>query len=359
LRSVITAFCLLILALAAVSTAAADTPQEIRLMPADTAPLPQSSGISVLLLDIPAATQHDPRARAYIVDRLAPGAVIHRRIRVQNNSAATQSVRIYTGAASIDKGAFIGASDPSVNDLTTWTSVDKPQLELAPGKGADVLATIDVPRDAAEGEQYAAVWAETRDTPAAGTTIIQASRAGIRIYLSVGAGNGTPPDFSVTSLTAARDAQGNPQITAMVTNTGGRALDITGDLTLSKGPGGLSAGPFPVQKVTTLAPGSTGSVVTTLATELPNGPWNAQMHLKSGLVEHDSAATITFPDTGPGTPVKPGNEADVPWVALAAVAAVLFILTAAALLWGLRRRNSAPHPTRNRANHRRSPARLE
>jgi hypothetical protein len=285
---VITAFCLFILALAPVSAGAAHALPTTQLASASTPPLPQSSGIGIRLLDVPAATQHDPRARSYIVDRLAPGTGIDRRIQVQNNSAAAQSVRIYAGAAQIQEGSFVGDNDPSVNELTTWTSVDRPQVELPPGESADVLVTIDVPADASEAEQYAAVWAEVRSAPAEGTNVVQASRVGIRIYLSVGPGNGAPADFRIASITAARDAKGNPQVSAVVINTGGRALDIAGDLTLSKGPGGISAGPFGAQKALTLAPGREGTVVTTLDPALPNGPWNAQQHLNSGLVEHEA-----------------------------------------------------------------------
>jgi hypothetical protein len=337
---VITAFCLLVLALVPVSPEAAHALPKTHPVSASTPPLPQSSGIGIRLLDVPAATQQDPRARSYIVDRVAPGTGIQRRIQVQNNTTAAQSVRIYTGAARIQEGSFVGDNDPAVNELTTWTSVDRPQVELLPGTSADVLVTIDVPADASEAEQYAAVWAEVRNVPAKGTNVVQASRVGIRVYLSVGPGNGAPADFRITSLTAARDAQGNPQVSAVVTNTGGRALDITGELTLSKGPGGISAGPFGSQKALTLVPGRDGTVVTTLDPALPNGPWNAQLHLKSGLVEHEAAASIAFPDAGQGETVEPVQEAGFPWIALGTGVAGLFVV-AALLRWWLRRRNTA------------------
>lgn len=337
MRTAITIFCLFILALAPVSPAA-DAAAATHVASASNPPVPQPSGIGIRLLDIPAATQDDPRARSYIVDRLAPGAGIHRRIQVQNNSPAAQSVRIYSGAARIQEGSFLGDNDPAVNELTTWTSVDRPQVELQPGESADVMVTIDVPADASEEEQYAAIWAEIRSAPGSGN-VIQASRVGIRIYLSVGPGNGAPADFRITSITAGRDNKGNPQVSAVLTNTGGRALDIAGDVALSKGPGGISAGPFGAQKALTLAPGEDGTVVTTLDAALPNGPWDAQMRLKSGLIEHKSGASITFPDAGEGQTV-PVQEAEVPWVALGA--GVVALLIAGALLWRwLRRRNVA------------------
>lgn len=137
-----------------------------------------------------------------------------------------------------------------------------------------VVTIIRVPRDAPEGEQYGAVWAEMRSTDSdrgAKSSVTEVNRVGIRIYLSVGPGNGKPADFTITWFTAARDADGRPQLGVLVTNTGGRALDVMGDLTLGQAPGGISAGPFSVQKATTIAPGEAQNVVFSLPVELPTG----------------------------------------------------------------------------------------
>jgi hypothetical protein len=75
-------------------------------------------------------------------------------------------------------------------------------------------------------------------------------------------------------------------------------LDMIGDLTLTHGPAGTSAGPYDVVKGTTLAPGATGTVIVSPPPELANGPWTARLHLSSGLVQHDATATITFPAAG-------------------------------------------------------------
>lgn len=336
MRFVAILFSLLFLSVAPATVVAAQTLTPIHLAYLSTAPEPEPSGIGLQLLDIPAATQNDPRAQVYIVDRLAPGVEIQRRIQVQNNSNSLQSVRVYPGAATIDHGDFIGGNDPAVNELTTWTRIDQPQLELAAGEVTEAMVTITVPQDAPESEQYAVVWAEVRSAPAAGTNIIQASRVGIRIYLSVGPGNGAPADFSITSLTAGRDVHGNPTLTTLVTNTGGRTLDITGELSLVEGPAGLSAGPFPLQQSATIAPESHQNVVFTLNAELPNGPWDAQLKLKSGLVEREAVASITFPDTGQGDTVTPRTEPFLLWITFGAVV----LLITVALLWWLRRRKT-------------------
>jgi hypothetical protein len=335
LRFVITAFFLLFLALVPATPAAAQnlTPAPPASFRTEAAPEP--GGIGVQLLDIPTATQNDPRARVYIVDHLAPGVEIQRRILVRNNSSSVQSVRIYPGAAKIDAGNFVGGNDPAVNDLTTWTQVDEPELQLLAGEAVEVMVTITVPLDAPESEQYAVVWAEVRSAPAEGTTIVEASRVGIRMYLSVGPGNGAPANFSIASLTAARDVNGNPTLTARVTNTGGRALDLTGEMTLADGPAGLSAGPFPLQQSTTIAPGDQQNVVFTLDAELPNGPWEAQLELKTGLVEREAVATINFPDAGQGETVAPRTESLLLLISLGGAILVIVV----ALLWWIRRRH--------------------
>lgn len=336
MRSLITGFFLLILLLVPSTPGlASEAPAEGEATEAPAAP--QSGGIGIRLLDIPAATQEDPRAQSYIVDHLPPGTEIQRRVQVENTSDAPQSVRMYAGPARIENGDFVAESDPAENELTTWTSTDPQQVELAPGETADVMVTIAVPQDAAEMEQYGVIWAEVRSAPAEGSNVIQASRVGIRIYLSVGPGNGPPADFTVTSLTASRDAEGNPQVTALVTNTGGRALDVTGELTLTDGPGGVSAGPFAVEQATTIAPGGTGEVPVILNPELPNGPWTATLKLKSGLLEREATAEITFPDAGEAEAVEPVQKAEIPWTPIA-VAGVLMLAVSALVVWWLRRR---------------------
>lgn len=329
-----TVFVMILLALSQTAPATA----AVVAIPGETTAPAAPGGVGIRLLDIPASTKDDPRARTYIIDRLAPGSEISRRVMVENNTGSAQSVRLYSGAARIDGGSFIGDDAGSRNELTTWTTVARPQVDLPSGGSAEVLVTIKVPSDAAEGEQYGAVWAEVRSAAEKGA-VVQANRVGIRVYLSVGPGNGKPADFTITSLAPARDATGHPQLSALVTNTGGRALDATGELSLTAGPGGLSAGPFAVQQSITIAPSKAQNVTFNLPRELPNGPWTAQVRLKSGLLEHQASAVITFPDAGPGEVVAP-VQADasewLPWIAIAA-AAVLAALTAALLVRRRRR----------------------
>ncbi|AVP68163.1 peptidase [Prescottella equi] len=247
----------------------------------------QNEGIGVRLLEAPSNNGSDPRARVYIVDHLAPGTTISRRFEVTNTTGEAADVRLYPSAAGIDRGQFTGAAGQVANDLTTWTSIAPAQVRVDAHSAAGAVATIAVPQDAPPGEQYAVLWAEVRSAPSPQSPVAH---------------------FAIESLTAARSDDGTPVLEANVRNTGGRALDLKGRLTLGDGPGGLNAGPFSVEGITTLAPGTTGAVTATLNKDIPPGPWNASVTLESGLVERSAATQITFPDSGSAEFGVPGSR---------------------------------------------------
>lgn len=199
-----------------------------------TEPAPVGS-VGIRLLEAPVSLQDDPRAMAYIIDNLPPGTTVTRRIEVSNSSDQEQPVTLYPAAASIGAGdgGFEVGDDRAVNELTTWMSVAPTDITLAPNSAAEAVVTIAVPPDAPEGEQYAVVWAQTAAAPT-GTGIQNVSRVGIRTYLSVGPGNGPPADLEIGDVTAARSDSGAPEVRAEVTNTGGRALDPSGTVELSR-----------------------------------------------------------------------------------------------------------------------------
>jgi hypothetical protein len=97
------------------------------------------------------------------------------------------------------------------------------------------------------------------------------------------------PTFTIESLSTGRSTDGAPLTHAVVRNTGGRALDLSGTLRLGDGPGGLTAGPYPASLGTTLGLGETGTVTVVLDKLVPAGPWNARLALRSGLVTHAAA----------------------------------------------------------------------
>jgi hypothetical protein len=285
-------------------------------------------GIGLRLLDVPTAAKLDPRARIYIVDHLAPGTVIHRRIEIANTTASGARVALYPAAASLGKGSFLGAAGHARNELSTWTRVRPGRMRIAAGQHVKAVVTITVPRDAAPGERYGVVWAEVRSAAPATGGITQVNRVGIRLYLSVGPGGAPAAGFKIEALTATRSGDGQPTVIATVHNTGGRALDMSGTLRLADGPGGLKAGPFPANLGTTLAIGATEPVTIILDKRLPAGPWKARVDLRSGLVQSHAQATITFPAAA---------RAAGSWTSLLVALAALALLALTTLIVVLRR----------------------
>jgi hypothetical protein len=298
----------------------------------------QSQGIGIALTEAPSNRADDPRARLYIVDHVAPGTTISRKVRVSNNTGDRQSIDTYAAAASIKDGQFQFGDAHARNELTTWTTVDPPTASYANGEAKLVNVTIAVPKDASEGERYAVVWASVSSAPSSGG-ITSVNRVGIRVYLSVGPGGEPPSDFTVTGIQARRTADGKPQIVAIVENTGGRALDLSGKLRLTKGPGGLSAGPFDVELGTTLGVKQTEPVRVALDKALPAGPWHARLDLESGIVKRHAEATVTFPKAGSGPVVHPAQSSKT--VAFG-IGALFLVLAGAALLFLNRRGQRRP-----------------
>ena len=289
-----------------------------------------SAGIGLRLVDVPSAAQSDPRARIYIVDHLAPGRVIHRRIEVSNSTSATLHVALYAAAATIANGSFLGSAGSTPNELSAWTSVSPRASEVPAHQSITAGVTIAVPLDAAPGERYGVVWAETSAAPQAGSGITQVSRVGIRLYVAIGAGGAAAADFAIDSLTAVRSHSGAPVVVASVHNTGGRALDMSGSLRLENHRAHLNAGPFPATLGVTLAIGDREPVTIALDEQLPAGPWNAQITLRSGLIERSARATITFPRTGESRAVR-ARQIPSPLPGIGAVG--VFVVTLSGAAW--------------------------
>lgn len=293
--------------------------------------------LGIRLLEAPVERQGDPRAQLYVVDHVAPGTVLTRSFEVSNDGRAAE-IDLYAAAAKAAAGGWDVGEGQAPNELTEWMTVTPARVTLSAGQRTRATVEIRVPDDAAEGERYAAVLAERPGRPQPGSQVTLNARVGIRVYLSVGAGGEPASDFEVSTLTPQRLADGTPAVTAQVTNTGGRALDLSGELELVGGPGGLRAGPFPVA-VRTLGIDATGDVSVSLDGALPAGPWQARMVLRSGRLEKAVEATITFPEAGVAPPVEaaPVPLAQDPNVVIP-VAVGLLVLAALMLLWLLLRR---------------------
>lgn len=292
--------------------------------------------IGVRLLDAPADRRDDPRARLYIVDHLPPGRTIERRIEVSNTGADAVEVQLYPAGARLEQGSFVFADGRDGNDLTDWTTIDPPVVTVPADGTAQATVRIAVPADASEGERYGVLWAEL--PPAGGGNVAAINRVGIRMYVSIGSGGEPPADFTISALVPGRTTEGAPQLVATVTNSGGRALDLSGTLMLSSGPGGISAGPFNAEGGTTLGAGDAGEVSFILDPQLPAGPWQAQVTLLSGRAQESASADISFPAQGAG----PSAALDRPaafWITLAS--ALVLLAVTVALVVRRRRRAAA------------------
>jgi hypothetical protein len=296
--------------------------------------------LGIRLMDVPTKARNDPRARLYIIDHLAPGAVIRRHLEITNTTGSAANIALYATGAAISDGAFLGSAGHTANEISTWTSVTPPSAKLRSHGRMTATVTIAVARDAPPGEQLGVVWAEVRSAPVSGGGVIQVNRVGVRLYVSIGKGNAPAADFTIRSFTAARDAAGRPVFVTTVRNTGGRALDMSGNLYLSGGAGGLRAGPFPVQLGTTLAVGATEPVTIALDSQLPNGPWDVRIVLRSGLLERTGTGTLTIPEPGATVTVKATSGR--PWWQIPAAVA-LVVLLVGGLAWSLQRRRRRRH----------------
>lgn len=264
---------------------------------ADTGPSHRADmgAIGIRLTQIPASRMDDPRARLYIDDHVNPGTTFTRGLRVSSTSHKTQHLRLYAGAASIKDHQFTVAPDATGNELSSWIKLDRSELDLRPHSNASFKATISVPSWATKGEQYAVIWAEVSSAqPGPKANIALVNRVGIRTYLDIGPGGEPRSDFEISQVHPERSPEGRDQVVATVTNTGRRAIDLSGQLMLSDGPSSLDAGPFPVTRGTTLMPEDHGQITVPVGKDVPNGPWKYRLTLESGRVSHTVTGELTF-----------------------------------------------------------------
>jgi hypothetical protein len=311
---------------AALTTALAGSAQAV------SKPSPTYFGIR--LVDIPVAEADNPRAYRYIIDHLNPGTTIHRRVQIANLTPSAARITVYPDAATIRGGDFTGDAGQTTSYLTTWITLSRNSVSLAPRARAMVTVTIQVPRTASPGNVYGVIWAQETSVGknGSGVNIIEANRVGIRIYLSVGPGGPPPVNFDITSIRGTRSALGQFMVLAQVHNTGGQAIDAAGTLKLTDGPGGLSAGPYDETGVT-LAPGQAEPIKVVLGKQMPNGSWRAQIDMTSGITHRSAVATIDF------YPARPNHR----YLILAVILLIVLLLLAGLAVWLIRRnRRSSP-----------------
>lgn len=284
------------------------------------------------------------RGMVSIVAEAAAGSVVEREVEVSNDTRRRQRLTVSVGGATVGDEGFL--PDDADRLVTSWSAVEPAAVELVPGGRERVRVRIAVPADAPDGEHLAVVWVQP---PASEGAIREVNRVGVRVYLTTTGGTPSadattaPADFLIEGMVPRRLADGTPQVVARVRNTGGRTLDLVGELGLADGPGGVRAGPFPTDAVTTLGVGRVGEVLVTLPADLPAGPWLARLLLASGDVERAAEARIAFP-SGAGaeadevpaemTPVERQRRVLIP---IASTLLVTILVILAVLWWGWRR----------------------
>ncbi|MCZ7375786.1 hypothetical protein [Micromonospora sp. WMMC250] len=281
----------------------------------------EEAAISIRMLDIPASRAQDPRAQVYIVDHLKPGTTINRRVEVLNSSGESQEIDFYSGAASVENNAFTVPEGRTGNELSGWIRLKTATMVLDPGERRPVEVEIAVPKNASKGERYAAIWAQVTSAKERTGNVTQIHRVGIRVYLDVGPGGEPPTDFRIDGLAAEPGIGEFPVVTATVSNTGQRALDMTGTLSMSKA--AVRAGPFKVTNGVTILPGQSGQVRIEVNQALPAGTWDVQAKLVSGTVERTATGKISLPVAAPMTVA---TSAGPSWLVYAVGAIAVLVL---------------------------------
>ena len=271
--------------------------------------------ISIGLAD-EAGAPDDPRSRFYVVDVVEPGTRLEREVRVGNATPVDRSIDVYVTDATVEEGDFHLDDEPA--ELAAWSSLEPTTLDIPAGGSATASVSFDVPEDATDGERYGVIWAQPHGADSQGVV----NRVGVRVYLLVASDGTSSTDVAVDTLRPRRDDAGRAEVVIAMSNTGERATDVSGTLSLDGDAHRAVLG----QRVT-LAPGETRQATATFEDDVSDGPWRALLSLEINGIARQAAATIEFPD-GPG---ETGEQVDAsmvqppssPPVALVVVAVLL------------------------------------
>jgi hypothetical protein len=151
----------------------------------------------------------------------------------------------------------------------------------------------------------------------------------VRMYISVGPGGSAASNFVLGALVAGRTPSGRSFLATRVRDSGGGTLDLNGAVTLSRGPGGLRAGPFDAKLGALLSPGSSEAVSVTLGAGFPRGPWRADLTVKSGTLSRSTVDMIMFPS---GHLMPNAKRSTLPTPLLLALLASLIVLVLAFMI---------------------------
>src|SRR4051812_20554698 len=117
-------------------------------------------GLGIQLLEAPTALANDPRAHIYVIDHLAPGTTIQRKVQISDGTVNPLDVSLYAAGSQIKGGVWSPFNGNQPDELSQWISMSPTSVHLSPGQSAVVETTIAVPADASPAERYAVIWAQ-------------------------------------------------------------------------------------------------------------------------------------------------------------------------------------------------------
>src|SRR3954447_8410352 len=91
-------------------------------------------GLGIRLLEAPTSLADDPRAHVYVIDHLAPGTTITRKVQVTDGTTSPLDVALYAGGSEIKGGVWSPLEGRTPDELSQWISVNPSSIHLAPGK---------------------------------------------------------------------------------------------------------------------------------------------------------------------------------------------------------------------------------
>jgi hypothetical protein len=321
----------------------------VALIPSEALAGESPGTIGIKLLPAPDTSSAQGLEGVYIVGNLQADHALTRRLEIFNTSGSSMRITVYPAAARIRAGAFTYAVGRSMNQLSSWITVARPEIMLAPRSDTELKVSVTVPKRTTSGERYAVVWAQvSARTPSSGGVRLT-NRVGIRVYLSVGSAQ-LADDFRIGTVSARRAVNGTPYVEAWVLNESSATVRIVGSVTLRERPGGLRDGPVSMVPLSALPPGDAGQVAAYFDRGLPRGPWHASLRMSNGSRGQVRTVELVFPEV-------PLSSSTPEWRAplLVSSAFVIAFLCLVACRHALMRR--APRSWRH-PRSRRTPARV-
>jgi len=131
--------------------------------------------------------------RNWIITSAAPGSTVDESLVLENLSDRHQEINLLVRTASAKNGQFIAETSAPTDGAGTWITTDGDSYSLDPFQKITVPLEITVPRDAAQKQYTAAVFASKKDP--AGQSLNIVTQIGVRVYLNV-----TPDAYLYTNV---------------------------------------------------------------------------------------------------------------------------------------------------------------